>query len=285
MSTPSPSTPLFAQHSRHWRDNRYVYPVVSRRSRGLSIGVNLNPDQACNFDCVYCSVDRTVAAAVTTVDLAVLGAELTDLCARAASGSIWTEPPFDQTPPALRRWNDVAFSGDGEPTAYAGFAAACQLASAVLVQRDDVKTVVITNATLLDRPATEEGLRILDQRPSEVWAKLDAGTEAWYQTVERSKVPLAKVVANLAAVGRRRPLVIQSLFLRVHDREAGEAEYDAWADRLAEILRLGARIDRVQVYTTARATAESFCAPLPVERLEAIADRARRHGLLVEVHG
>jgi wyosine [tRNA(Phe)-imidazoG37] synthetase (radical SAM superfamily) len=279
------STPLFAHHPRTWRENRYVYPVVSRRSRGLSIGVNLNPDKACNFDCVYCSVDRTVAPAVTTVDLAVLRDELAGMCALAASGGIWDETPFDRTPQNLRRWNDVAFSGDGEPTAFPAFAAACQVASDILVQRDDVKTVLITNATLLDRASTEAGLAILDQRPSEIWAKLDAGTEGWYQTVERSKVPLAKVVANLAAAGRRRPLVVQSLFLTLDGRDAGDAEYDAWAARLADLLRQGARVDRVQVYTTARATAESSCGPLPVERLEAIADRARRLGVRAEVFG
>ncbi len=52
-------TTLFTQHSRSWQSNRYVYPVISRRSKGLSIGVNLNPDKVCNFDCVYCCVDRT----------------------------------------------------------------------------------------------------------------------------------------------------------------------------------------------------------------------------------
>src|SRR4051812_50014357 len=56
--------PLFTQHSRTWRDNRYVYPVVSRRSKGISIGVNLNPDKVCNFDCIYCSVDRSSPVAI-----------------------------------------------------------------------------------------------------------------------------------------------------------------------------------------------------------------------------
>ena len=39
-------------HTRHFTDFTFVYPVISRRSRGLSIGVNLNPDKVCNFDCV-----------------------------------------------------------------------------------------------------------------------------------------------------------------------------------------------------------------------------------------
>src|SRR5437660_9313353 len=67
---------LFTQHSRHWRENRYVYPVISRRSKGLSIGVNLNPDTVCNFDCVYCCVDRTATPMVREVDLDLLAEEL-----------------------------------------------------------------------------------------------------------------------------------------------------------------------------------------------------------------
>src|ERR1041384_5902109 len=60
--------PLFTQHSRSWRENRYVYPVVSRRSKGLSIGVNLNPDKVCNFDCIYCCVDRKTPPVWRDVD-------------------------------------------------------------------------------------------------------------------------------------------------------------------------------------------------------------------------
>ena len=46
------------RHDRHFRDSKYVYPVLSRRSQGISVGINLNPDRRCNFDCVYCQVER-----------------------------------------------------------------------------------------------------------------------------------------------------------------------------------------------------------------------------------
>src|SRR5882724_6019551 len=105
---------LFTQHSRSWRTNRYVYPVISRRSRGLSIGVNLNPDKGCNFDCVYCSVDRTMPGGAREVDVAVLRKELDHMLGLACSGEVFAEGPLAATPEALRRINDVAFSGDGE---------------------------------------------------------------------------------------------------------------------------------------------------------------------------
>src|SRR5688572_3296136 len=140
--------PLFTRHSRSWQSNRYVYPVISRRSKGLSIGVNLNPDKVCNFDCIYCCVDRRepVAREYRDVDMCILATELDHMLSLAATGEIFQLPPFDQAPPALRRLNDVAFSGDGEPTSFPRFADACRLASDLLAghQRPDVKIVVIT---------------------------------------------------------------------------------------------------------------------------------------------
>src|SRR3954470_24635575 len=148
--------PLFTQHSRSWETNRYVYPVISRRSKGLSIGVNLNPDTICNFDCVYCCVDRTVPATVKEVDLDILAGELDHMIRLAASGDLFRTPPFDTIPPLLQRLNDIAFSGDGEPTSYPRFADACEIAAELLQRHHQVaKLVVITNATLLQRPAVE----------------------------------------------------------------------------------------------------------------------------------
>ena len=114
-TTLPPFNPAFLSHSRRWRDLLYVYPVVSRRSHGLSIGVNLNPDGACNFDCVYCSVDRKVEPRVRTVDLGALDAELRRIV--ETRDQLFQEPEFRDTTPDYRRLNDIAFSGNGEPTA------------------------------------------------------------------------------------------------------------------------------------------------------------------------
>ena len=278
-------TALFASHPRTWQANRYVYPVISRRSRGLSIGINLNPDKACNFDCAYCSVDRTVAGGPRAVDLAVLRSELDTMLRLVSDGGLWQQEPFTTTPAHLRRLNDVAFSGDGEPTAATEFAEACTLATALLDFHGlaEVRTVVITNATLLHKESVAAGLAALGNR-AEVWAKLDAGSEAYYRLVDRSDVPFDRVLRNLRAAGRTRPLVIQSLFARCYGEAPPTTEITAWAERLRELVAADCAIRLVQVYTTARQTTEPWITALTPDELETIAAAARAHGLAVEVH-
>lgn len=282
------STPLFTQHSRSWRDNCFVYPVISRRSKGLSIGVNLNPDQACNFDCVYCSVDRTSAASAPTVrsvDLEGVRAELDHLLGLAVSGAIWNEPPFDRTPPELRRLNDVAFSGDGEPTSYSGFGDACRLAADLIRWHNaQAKIVVITNATLLNRPEVQAALAFLDSVPSQIWAKLDAGTQDYYALIERTKIPLQRVLDNLLLTGKARPIVIQSMFLRYRGEAPSTAEIDAYLGRLRDLVAGGCRISLVQVYTVARSTAEAEAMPLSKPEVDAIVSQVQALGLVAEAY-
>jgi len=279
--------PLFTQHSRSWRENRYVYPVISRRSKGLSIGVNLNPDKVCNYDCVYCCVDRRTPPTITEVDLDVLREELDHLLGLAVSGDLFEQPPFDQTPRHLRRVNDVAFSGDGEPTSFQRFGDASRIAAELLekYRRADVKIVVITNATLFHQPRVQEALAFLDGHNGEIWAKLEAGTEAYYREVERTSIPLQRVLDNILTAGQVRPIVIQSLFMRLHGQGPPVAEIDAYIGRLKDLVAGGCRIKLVQVYTVARGTAEEWCTLLPAADLDAISERVGAEaGLPVETY-
>lgn len=277
---------IFSQHSRSWQQNRYVYPVISRRSRGLSIGINLNPDKVCNFDCVYCCVDRTTPGEEREIDLSVLSAELDQMLTLATSGELFSAPPFDQTPRELQRLNDVAFSGDGEPTSFPRFGEACRLVVDLLTQHNlpQVKVVVITNATLLHRPAVVEALAFLDQHNGEIWAKLEAGTEEYYHLVERTSIPLKRVIENIAAAGRVRPVVIQSLFMNIQGQPPPAREIDAYVEQLKGLVANGCQIKLVQIYTVARRTAEEYVTPLADGALDAIAAKVRDVGLAVETY-
>jgi wyosine [tRNA(Phe)-imidazoG37] synthetase (radical SAM superfamily) len=283
------SKQTFAEHTRRWESFAYVYAVVSRRSRGLSVGINLNPDTICNFDCVYCQVDKIAKPTPLAVDLRRLRQELGEILTDIVSGKLWAHPRFAGVDPSLQRINDIAFSGDGEPTTAKGFGEAVDIAVEMksAFGLDDVKIVLITNATQLNRPNVGAALQVLDQNQGEVWAKLDAGTEAYYKRVDRSAVPLRKILGNLLACGKRRPIVVQSMFAKLHDQPVPAEEFDAYADRITELVDQGCRIKAVQLYTVARQPLEPYVSAMDDAALSRLADQLSQQvpGLTVQWFG
>jgi wyosine [tRNA(Phe)-imidazoG37] synthetase (radical SAM superfamily) len=254
----------FNRHPRTWRKNHYVYPVISRRSGGLSIGVNLNPDKACNFDCIYCQVDRTTPPTVRIVELDILENELSEMLQLAKSGDLFSEPDFCQVASHLRRINDIAFSGDGEPTTCPIFADCVESAARIKKKNDldDVKIVLITDACYLTKPNVVKGLQIMDANNGEIWAKLDAGTESYYQQVNIPNLPLKHVINNIIAASQNRHIRIQSMWHRIDERPPDDAEINAFADKLNDVVAAGGRIASVQIYTVARPPAANNVSPL-----------------------
>jgi len=269
---------LLSDHARQWRSFEYVYPVLSRRSKGLSIGVNLNIDKACNFDCVYCQVDRSSPPPRKDVDLTQVRTELDWMLGWAASGEIWRDPQFAATPPAMRRINDIAFSGDGEPTTYPRFGEAAAIAAQLKAEHglSTVKIAVLSNATTFHSPRVRAALDFLANNDGEVWAKLDAGTQDYFRLIDRSSVPLRLVLDNILAVGRAQQIVIQSLLAKLSGEAMPAAQFEAYCERLAELVEAGCRIRLVQLYTTARRPAETFVSPLGDDELRMLAARLRR---------
>ncbi|TWT73740.1 Radical SAM superfamily protein [Posidoniimonas polymericola] len=277
--------PLYTQHQRLFAGNKFVYPVLSRRSGGISVGVNLNPDKVCNFDCVYCQVDRTTQSPQRFVEVDRLITELRDVLTQAHTGALYDTPKFAAVPPALRRLNDLAFSGDGEPTTFVNFDELMQRSAQVKRELglDDVKMVLITNASMLHRPRVQQGLATLDANQGEIWAKLDAGTEAYYRQIMRTVIPLTRVLENLTTAARTRPLVIQTLFCTLDGAAPSPSELGAYCDSLNEITAAGGQLSRVQIYTVARRPAESTVGPLPPAEVDRIVELVhRRTGIDVQ---
>ncbi len=266
--------PAHASHPRVWENFKYVYPVLSRRSHGISIGVNTNPDKVCNFDCIYCQVDRSVPATVTKFDLAVAERELREILKVDFS----QHPPFDSVPKDRLRINDIALSGDAEPTTLRNFSET--VAMIARVKPPGVKIVLITDAGGLDRPDVKRGLEIMDAHDGEVWAKLDAGTEEYFKRINRTKIPFAKILRNIQMTAKKRPVVIQSLFLKIRGAGPTADEITAYCQRLRDI----GNIRLVQVYTLARKAmtivdgvpAWQLVSALSDAEVDAIAERVRR---------
>jgi wyosine [tRNA(Phe)-imidazoG37] synthetase (radical SAM superfamily) len=116
-------------------------------------------------------------------------------------------------------------------------------------------------------------LQILDTHQGEIWAKLECGTEDYFRRVERTPVPFQRILDNITQAARVRPLVIQSLFLRIGGEPPPDDELEAYCRRLNEIQSAGGRLSLVQIYTVARRPAESYVTPLDdgqVDRIVAL---------------
>jgi wyosine [tRNA(Phe)-imidazoG37] synthetase (radical SAM superfamily) len=269
--------PLFALHPRTFKSNLFVYPVLSRRAGGISIGVNLNRDKFCNFRCIYCQVDRVISSNAEFVDLQILLNELDWIVDWVTSGRIFDDTQFGHTPQPLRRLNDIALSGDGEPTSFHNFPEVVSVCADVRRRHhlDAVKLVLITNASLLNRDHVRRGLEILDQNNGEIWAKLDAGTESYYRLVARSSVPFQQILANIRETAQARPIVIQTLFMQINEQPPSTDEINAYCQRLQEIVASGGQIKLVQIHTVARRPSEAWVTSLADAEVDAIAETVR----------
>ena len=112
----------------------------------------------------------------------------------------------------------------------------------------------------------------MDANEGQVWAKLDAGTEALYRRVNRTAIPFRRVLQNLGECAATRPIVIQSLFMALEGEGPSEAEIDAYIDRVTDIEAVG-QLSEVHVYTVARAPAEAYVSALDRETMDGIAAR------------
>jgi wyosine [tRNA(Phe)-imidazoG37] synthetase (radical SAM superfamily) len=275
-------------HPREFDGNVYAYPVISRRSGGVSIGVNLNLDKACNFDCPYCQVDRTVEKPRQAIVAPAIRAELERMLKACDEHGVCRLEKFAALPDEAKRLRDIAVSGDGEPTMVPEFPAVCALLADLQASRPelDFKLVLITNSTLLDRKSVVEGIDSLLSGRGEVWAKLDAGTEEWYQRINISRVGLDKIEANLIGLGMRHPFKIQSLFCALDGEPPSEAEIDAYLQRLRRIRASGAKVLEVQLHTLARKPAQASCTPVDAAFLRNLEARIiGETGLPARVYG
>lgn len=272
---------LLAAHQAHPRlfdSLRYVYVVLSRRSQGLSLGINTNPDQQCPFDCVYCQVDRQNPPHYREFDLKGAEEELQTLLEWIRSGKIKGYAEFADVPEHLLVLKDIALSGDGEPTMVRHFSSI--VAMVERVKPPEIKIVLITNAMGLGREDVQKGLALMDRCGGEIWAKLDAGTDAYFQKVNRSSVALERIIDHIVIVAKVRPIVIQTLFSRLEGEPPSCEEIAAYCQRLTDIQDRGGQIRRVQITTLARRSralihgmpADQRVTAIPAQELRSIAD-------------
>jgi len=261
---------LFHSHPRSFEASRFIYPVLSRRSKGISIGVNISQDKTCNLNCVYCQVNRSNCLDKQLVEIDVLKSELSKTLRSVISGELFEKPKFSGVPKSLQRLNDLALSGDGEPTISKNFERVLQVCADVRQANklSDVKLVLITNASLLHLDRVQRGLKILYENNGEIWAKLDTGTENYYRAVARSAIPFEQILKNITMAAQTHPLVIQTLFMNLRNQPPSPAEIQAYCDRINEISSAGGKIKLIQIHTVARTPAEDWVSAIPDAKLD-----------------
>ena len=287
-NTSTNAQPLTRFHPSRFENYRYAYPVVSRRARGVSVGVNLSPTRLCNYRCVYCQVARDGGKknVENRVDVAVLKSEALEIARSVLDGSLFHTERFAPTPESRRVLRDFAFSGDGEPTLAPQFA---EVVDALVDARNSLdypalKLVLITNATRLRAPEVADALdRLVDAR-GEIWAKLDAVDDATLREYNRSTIPFETVLDNIRFAAQRWTIKIQTALFSWRGVAPDQKNAEKYVDTLNRLLTAGGKIAAVQLYTVARVPAESAAQALSDEEMDRRAEFVRREtGLDVEV--
>ena len=253
-----------SDHSRDSAGMTYVYPVVSRRAGGVSVGINLNVNNACNWACVYCQVPHLTRGGPPPVDLGLLENELTRFLRDATVGDFLAK----NVPPDSRRLVDVAFSGNGEPTSAPEFAPAVECVGAVLQKfglLPGLKIRLITNGSLLHRPLVQQGIARIGELGGEIWFKVDRATLAGIEAVNSVRLAPKKVRESLLACAQLAPTWVQTCYFALDGEEASDAERTAYLDLLESVR---GKIKGVHLYGLARPSLQPAASRLSKLSLE-----------------
>jgi wyosine [tRNA(Phe)-imidazoG37] synthetase (radical SAM superfamily) len=222
----------------------YIYGPVPSRRLGFSLGVDILPFKTCSMDCVYCQLGAKAATTVRRRSFVPIKDVLKQIEDVLRSGC---------------RVDAITFSGSGEPTLHSGIGRLIR----DIKRRTSVPVIVLTNSSMLSRPAVRRDLAAADI----VVPSLDAVTESVFKKVNRPHPSLsaAEIVDGLAVFRRGYPGQIWLEVLLVRGINDGLPHLRALKSAIARI-----RPDRVQLNTVVRPPAETSARPLRPEDLERI---------------
>ncbi len=273
------------KHDRDGAGLTYIYPVISRRAQGVSIGINLNPNNACNFRCVYCQVPGLVAGKAPEVDLALFEEELRGFLEWVVNGDFMTSA----VPEGSRRLNDLAFSGNGEPTSAREFEGIVNLVGEVLASftlPPELKLILITNGSLVRQAHVQRGLQRLGELGGELWFKLDSATTEGQRRINAYAAGAEVTRANLAAAARACPTWLQTCVFTLDGAPPSRAECSAYLELLRWTRSEALPLQGILLYGLARESQQPEAARLGrVEEawMAGFAEQLRDEGFEVRV--
>jgi wyosine [tRNA(Phe)-imidazoG37] synthetase (radical SAM superfamily) len=275
--------------SNHDRDSAgmtYVYPVVSRRAGGVSLGVNLNPNNACNWRCIYCQVPNLSRGGPPPVDLTLLEDELRRMLNDIVQGDFMLRA----VPKEMRRLNDIALSGNGEPTSAAEFAEVVDLIGRVMGDFGligQIKLVLITNGSLAHKAQVQTGLRKMAALNGEVWFKFDRASRAGMSATNDTETDPERHYQRLVEVAHLCPTWIQSCMFMLDGAPPDEAEIEAWLNMLKRAKAEQLPLRGVLLYGLARPSLQTEAArltKLPEAWFQALATQVQLLGWPIQVN-
>jgi len=261
----------------------YVYPVISRRAGGVSVGINLNPNNACNWHCAYCQVPGLQRGVAPDIDLSILRSELEQLLAEIISGDFMQE----RVPEGCRNLCDVAISGNGEPTSCKEFDAVVQTIIEVMEAFQlQVPLRLITNASYVHKEHVQRGLVLMAQHGGEAWVKVDSVTDAGIQRINGVALGVKHLRQQLESVAAVCPVWIQTCMFSWQGKVPCESEVVAYIEFLKAVVHDGVPIGGVLLYGLARPSLQDesvYLAALDHEWMQAMTARIQILGLEVKL--
>lgn len=260
-------------HNFRYSEFRYIYPVVSRRLGGLSIGINLV--NQCNWNCVYCDApkEQLIGLSNYDVDLNLLRKEL-DAILETMFGKVFSESDAEL--------KSITIAGNGEPSLSNDLGEAFLIIGEMRQKYSigqDVKTLLITNGSRLGEESLQNDIRILSTINGEVWFKIDSIIESSARVINRcriSPVQTMNVIEKLSAIC---PIFIQTCFFRLNNMLPSEAEIKEY---LAFLNSIKGFIKGVFLYTASRKPFADFgvsVEPASLKYLENLNSRIQDLGI------
>lgn len=254
-------------HQRNITGLTYVYPVISRRAGGLSIGINFNINNACNWRCIYCQVPDLKIGSAPKIDLALLEKELRLLLNDVLYGDFYQ---LMEVPENQRVIKDIAIAGNGEPTSLTNFDIAVERIGNIATELGvfpNSHFVLITNGSLIHREQVQAGLKMLQHFGGEIWFKLDSATQEGRNLINNSKQTNDSVLKNLMLASQLCETKIQIALMDYQNQGLVDSEKTGFLEFLKQI-RVTTHIQFVTIYTLARPSNQPEAANLKAMSFE-----------------
>ncbi len=261
-------------HSRELSGLKYIYSVISRRAGGLSIGVNLNVNNACNWQCIYCEIPNLTRGSPPPIELDVLEDELRFFLHEIIHGDYMEKNVAIDD----RHLKDIAFSGNGEPTSAEEFPQIILIVKKVLEEFNllhKIKLRLITNGSLMHQSPVIKSVEMLKEINGEVWFKVDAVTEESIQIINQVNLKRHQILERLKNCATACPTFVQTCIFSIDGKNPSEKDIDAYVQLMSEIK---SDIQGVHIYGLARPSLQPQAKRLgriSEEVLEGIAKKLR----------